>query len=607
MAPPELEMLAGRLRLRYFAAGEAVILPAAGVVSELFIIQRGVVTGTPATFPSFHDTAVTLGPGESFPIGAVIGRRRTTLEYRAQADTFCYVLGEPDFRAVMAASPAFHAFCTQRLANLLEQSAREVRATFAGRAAEELGMGSRLSSALRRPPVTLPSQASVREALETMKASRVGSVVVVDAAGRPEGIFTHTDVLDRVALAGASLERPVADVMTREPVGMDGTHTVADAAQRMARGGFRHLLVMDGERLAGVLSERDLFALQRRSGQSLRKEIARADSREWLAFAARDAAGLASSLLAQGVGAEPLLQLVTAMNDSIVERAHAIAARTHDVAALPHCWIGLGSEGRMEQTLATDQDNAIIFADEVAGGIEAARERLLAFASEVNDTLAECGFPLCKGGIMARNPRWCLTLSEWRERFDDWMRNASPTALMNAAIFFDLRPLAGDAGLARELRGFLLANVPRRPAFLRQMAANALEVRPPLGFFQDIAVDEASGGLIDLKLQASRPFVDAARILALAAGVDATATAERLRRAGPPLRMSADEVETGAQAFHFVQMLRLRRQEERGAAAGRDRNSVDPTALNSLDRRILKEALRQARKLQNRLALEYQL
>ena len=605
MGEEALAFLAARLKLRYFARGEAIVTPARGVVTEVFIVQRGVVEGTPATFPSFHSTAVSLGPGEIFPIGALLGKRPTTLRYAAAADSFCYVLAEDGFRELMASNHAFHAFCTQRLAHLLEESAKEVRGRFAARAADELGMESALGSALRRAPVTLPSTATVREALEAMKARRVGSVVLTDAAGAVEGIFTHTDVLDRVALAGTALERPVAEVMTREPVGMQSTAPIADAAQRMARGGFRHILVMEGERLEGVISERDLFALQRRSAQSLRKEIGRADTREWLAFAARDASGLASSLLAQGVGAEPLMQLVTAMNDAIVERAHAIAASAHGVEGIAHCWIGLGSEGRMEQTLATDQDNAIIFGDVALAG---SRERLLAFAAEVNDTLAQCGFPLCQGDIMARNPRWCLALSEWRERFDDWMRNANPTALLNAAIFFDLRPLAGDFGLARELRAFLLANVGKRPAFLRQMAVNALEVRPPLGFFSDISLGESTEGLLDLKLQASRPFVDAARILSLAAGVDATSTTDRLRRAGPALRMSEDEIETAAQSFHFVQMLRLRRQEELGGLpAARERNRVDPDSLNSLDRRILKEALRQARKLQNRLAADYQL
>jgi CBS domain-containing protein len=188
------------------------------------------------------------------------------------------------------------------------------------------------------------------------------------------------------------------------------------------------------------------------------------------------------------------------------------------------------------------------------------------------------------------------------------MRNADPEALLNATIFFDFRALHGDASLVERLREFLLSRVKDRPAFLRQMAANALQVRPPLGLFGDIVVEDDEGGTIDLKKQVARPFVDCARILALSAGVGAVSTVERLRGAGPRIRMGEDDVSTAIDAFQFVQMLRLRSQDslERGTGAS-EPNRLDPDTLNSLDRRILREALRQARKLQNRVALDYQL
>jgi CBS domain-containing protein len=311
-------------------------------------------------------------------------------------------------------------------------------------------------------------------------------------------------------------------------------------------------------------------------------------------------------MLAQGVAAEQLTQFVSALNDAVTERAIELAMEAHDVAGTGLCWMGLGSEGRSEQTLATDQDNAIIFPDIEGEDRQATRERLLAFADDVNRTLDACGFPLCKGNIMARNPAWCLSLSEWFARFDDWIRNSDPEALLNASIFFDFRALHGDASLVDQLREFLLANVKDRPVFLRQMAANAAQTRPPLGLFGDIVGGE--GGTIDLKRQVSRVFVDCARILSLAAGVGAVSTTERLRATGPRIRMSDDDVASAIDAFQFVQMLRLRAQDslDRGSGAS-EPNRIDPDTLNSLDRRILREALRQARKLQNRVGLDYQL
>jgi CBS domain-containing protein len=323
---------------------------------------------------------------------------------------------------------------------------------------------------------------------------------------------------------------------------------------------------------------------------------------------AREVRSLATAMLAQGVAAEQLMQFVSTLNDAVTQRGIELALREHDVAGSGFCWMGLGSEGRNEQTLATDQDNAIVFPDLPAMERDALRARLLAFADRVNRLLDSCGFPLCRGEIMARNPRWCLSLGEWRDKFDDWSLNVDPEALLNASIFFDFRALYGESGLVERLRAFLLGAIKDRPAFLRQMAANALQVRPPLGLFGDIVVGGVSGDTIDLKVQGARPFIDCARVLALSAGVSAVSTAGRLRETGPRIRMSADETATAIGAFHFIQMLRLRNQDslEHGAGAT-EPNRVDPNSLNSLDRRILKEVLRQARKLQNRVALDFQL
>jgi CBS domain-containing protein len=209
---------------------------------------------------------------------------------------------------------------------------------------------------------------------------------------------------------------------------------------------------------------------------------------------------------------------------------------------------------------------------------------------------------------MASNPKWCLASAEWRVRFGDWIRNPSPEALLNANIFFDFRPLWGEAQLARDLRAWLSEMTREDQRFLRMMAENALQSQPPLGFFGDFQTsgEEETRGTIDLKAQGTRVITDAARIVALAAGADVQNTAARLRHAAQAQRVSADEVEAIVEAFYFILLLRLRRQHlENGAGA--DGNRINPRTLNELDQRILKEAFRQGRKMQKRLALDYQL
>jgi CBS domain-containing protein len=206
---------------------------------------------------------------------------------------------------------------------------------------------------------------------------------------------------------------------------------------------------------------------------------------------------------------------------------------------------------------------------------------------------------------MASNPKWCLSLEEWQDTFADWIHRGDPDSLLNGSIFFDFRALWGREGLAGELRRWLVGEAAGNQRFLHQMAVNALGNRPPLGVVRDFVVGEAH--TLDLKLNGITPFVDAARIYALAGGVTQTSTAQRLRAAAGKLKLPPAEAEAWIDAFYFIQLLRLRRQHEDSAQGREMDNFLDPDQLNDLDRRILKEAFRQARKLQTRLALDYQL
>jgi CBS domain-containing protein len=225
----------------------------------------------------------------------------------------------------------------------------------------------------------------------------------------------------------------------------------------------------------------------------------------------------------------------------------------------------------------------------------------------VNEALDRCGFPLCKGNIMAGNPMWCLSLEEWQARFAGWIDAGDPEALLHGSIFFDFRALHGDADLARELREWLQRHVKASPKFLHQMSANALRNRPPLGTFRDFVVDKGEHrDTVDLKLNGTTPFVDAARIYSLASGVDSTNTAQRLRQVGPLLKIPKEEVEAWIEAFLFIQLLRLQGQQAENLQGKQMDNRINPYELHELDRHILKEAFKQARKLQARLALDYQ-
>ena len=565
LEPEALDYLSQGLRLAYHARGELIVGPESGAVDRLRIIKQGAVRGSGGA------ADVLLGPGETFPLGALVGRRPAAYHYRAEADTFCWELEAPRFHGLLEKSARFRRFATEHLAALAERSQRALRGEAAQAALDSANMLAPLKSVLRRQPVECAEDTPLGDAVRRMHAERVGSIVIVDAGRRPSGIFTTVDLLEAVA-SGAPLGQRIAARMTPQPVTLEEEATLADAALAMARHGFRHVVVTRDGRLAGVVSERDLFALQRFGLRRTLERIRGAAVLERLVEAAQDIRRLARHLLAQGVAAGPLTAMVSALNDALTRRVIELAAQRRPLAGA-WCWLALGSEGRMEQTFVTDQDNALM--------VEGDKAPFLQFADQVNRDLDACGFPLCKGEIMARNPRWCLTPQEWRAAFDGWIRNTDPQALMHAAIFFDLRALAGEARLASGLREAVLAQSRANRAFLRAMALAALQARPPLGLLADFSADE-----LDLKLSGTRPFVDAARVLALAAGSGETNTAARLQAAGEG---------TAAEAFHYLQTLRLRRESNRVAVAD----------LSDIDRRVLKGAFRAASLLQQRLGLDY--
>lgn len=475
---------------------------------------------------------------------------------------------------------------------------------------ELLTMYSPLSAVIRREPVTVQLDTPVREAIGVMDKMRIGSVIIAEPQLRlPLGIFTLRDLLHRVSLQGNDLDQPIANVMTSGLITVKPQTTAYQAAVLMARHDVRHLIVVDGEdRLLGIVSQNDLFALQRVAIKDVSGDIRAARDIGALKDSAADIRRIAENLVQQGISAEQLTHYVSTLNDLLTLR---IIELVHDEFELPPvrwCWIALGSEGRFEQTLSTDQDNGIIF--EPAGGAQddELRNAFLPFAREVNRKLDACGFPLCKGNIMAGNAQWCLSQEEWRAQFSNWIHVPEPEALLNAAIFFDFRPLYGDTELSDDLREWLCDAAAANSMFQRHMAENALKCQPPLGMIRDFVYDKPREfpHTIDLKTFGSRPFVDAARILALVHGIPHTSTAERLRAVAQREHFASDDMAAIIDGFFFILTLRLRKQRElQGVHTGANR--IDPSRLNELDRQILKEAFKQARKLQLRLKLDFRL
>ena len=475
--------------------------------------------------------------------------------------------------------------------------------------ASRANLHSQLAALIKRPPITVTPDATLRDAVQLMSECRIGSIIIVEPeSSRPIGIFTLRDLLHKVAAKSCDLDQMIMSVMSGSNLLMlNWRSTVYQAALVMARHGVHHVIVVDAAgKLKGIVSQEDIYELQSGGAKAISGAIRGAKTLDTLVSAAQDIHRLAERTLAEGGAAEALTQLISSLNDHLTVRLIEITKQDFDLPKVPWAWLAFGSEGRYEQTLSTDQDNGIVFAAPVEEAA-AIREAFLPFALEVNKRLDALGFPLCKGNVMASNPELCLSVDEWHGRFSRWLRSTTPQALLDCTIYFDFRPIFGEESLAEELRAWLRKHIPDATLFLRFMAQDALRAQVPLGMIRDFSFDDNKDypHTIDLKTQGTRLFVDVARILALASGIDETSTPERLRAAAERGKFGRDDIGAVIDGFFFIQQLRLRVQQA-GTPMGLA-NRVDPEELNELDRFVLKEALKQAKKLQRRIQLDYHL
>lgn len=610
METHHLAWMVEHCQLRFYAEGDSIICPGDGPVHYFHIVKQGRVRGE--RHIAGQDTPVTtfeISIGECFPLAALLGERATRTEHIAGQDTFCLLLPRDDFSELVQMSPVFRDFALRGVSSLLQQVNQQMQRQAAEAAGAQYSFDTPLANIAIRAPVSCSPDTTIGAAVKTMHESSVGSIVITDAQAAPLGIFTLRDLRRIVAEGQTDMQQPIATVMTASPCHLPPSASAFDAAITMTREHIAHLCVVEGGRLVGMVSERDLFALQRVDLVHLARAISQASDIEVLVALRRDIHRLVDSMIAHGASAAQVTHIITLLNDHSVCRVIELCRHQHGDPGIPFTWLCFGSEARREQTLLTDQDNGILFEAEDAQQAEDFRQQLLPLAQHINQTLARCGFTLCKGNIMAGNPELCLSRQEWLTRFHRCIQSATPENLLASSIFFDFRVVWGPAEGAQALFEAVLQKVADNRTFQHLLARNALAHRPPIGLFRDFVVSRSGQekDTLDLKIQGLTPFVDGARVLALANGISETGTLRRLQRLKQQQVIEALDADAYVEAYEFIQLSRMQQHQRQEREQKPYSNRLDPTTLNNLDRRILREAFRQAQRLQSSLALRYQL
>jgi CBS domain-containing protein len=364
---------------------------------------------------------------------------------------------------------------------------------------------------------------------------------------------------------------------------------VFTALRLMLEEHIHHLALIEEGKIVGVISSTDLLRHEATSALYLRRTLDSLEDPTALAHYSREVASTVQTLFRGGLGTVQIGQIVSSLNDALVKRLVGLAEQALGPPPTDFAWIVFGSEGRLEQTLLTDQDNALIYGEES----ESARAYFKLLGERVVNGLIQVGFPPCAGGFMAT--RWCKPLEQWRRLFAGWVRTPEPQALLDASIFFDFRPVAGELSLTAVEE--IVASAKTEKLFIAHMTKDALNFAPPLGFFNRI---RSNNGKVDIKRGGIVPIVSLARAGALAAGSQERSTLERLVTAGNSgLLFKREDAALLAETFEFLLHVRLRQQ----LAALQTNQPIDHKvrldALSALEHRHLKEAFVTIRQVQD--------
>ena len=581
----KLATLSREVEIAYYKAGE-VVLEAGAHNDRLFIVRSGAVE----LMLAGKELTARLGQSACFAYPSLLRggevRNRTT----AIEDTLLYSFPAARFHALRETESAMREFFArdeaERLRLALARRREDGSFALAARPVCDIAGGS--------DPLTCAPAMSIRDAVRLMHERDVSTLAVCEQGGLC-GIFTDKDLRNRVVAAGRALDDPVSAVMTEAPVTLTATSTLAEAMAVMARGGFRHVPLVDEHgALFAMLSATDILAAIGSNAIDTGTRIARARDADELVGAARSIPQAFAAMVASGVDAAHAMRFTSALGDAVHRRAAELVERELAEAGegsvpCPYALVAFGSLAREEQLVGSDQDNGLILADECDHDGDAWFD---AFAARLCELLDACGYALCKGRVMASNPAQRLRLSDWKARYDRWIAQPDEDRILAATIFFDMRCLYGEAALAAALRREVTTVCSANPIFISYLARDALRSRVPLGIFRNLVLDRGADGerTFDAKAQAIMPVIDIARTLALAHGIEEVGTIARLDAVVQAGAINREDARSLEDAMLFVNDLRIARQAAAIERGEQPSNTIAPDDLSPLERDYLKDA-----------------
>src|SRR6476646_2560803 len=568
---------------RSYSAATDILIEDGSPATELFIIRSGSVE-----LRHQDEVVDILEPGESFGHPSLLTGMAAAFTVRAHKDTTCYII-EREAALDVLGRPAGAIFVARTMRERLIRTGHTVHGLPEVRTI-------RIGNLISGPPVLCRPERTIREAANLMSAEHV-SALFVSTSGEL-GIVTDTDFREKVVAGGVSPEAPITTIMSRPLLAARVDRYAADAALDMLYAGVEHLAVTDARgKVVGVVSAGDLMGLAYWSPFALRAAIFNAPTEAALDAATKELPGMFAALVQAGLSASDIGRVLALSCDAVTIRLLDFAIARHGPAPRAWAWLALGSVARRELTLASDQDNALAYADD--GGAEA--DAFFArFAADINDGLARSGLGADQAEVLARDPRWRMSQSAWKAVFEACLEHPDRSHLVRPAVSFDFRDVGGGLDIVPPLAA-VVRDARLDADLIARLARTATDWKVELGRRGRVETDR--DGRIDLKIGGALPIANLARFHALSAGITISGTVDRLVAAQETGSLDAETATALREAFETVSRIRL---EHHAACLAHGRpadNRVDPQALPPLRRAGLREALRAVAAAQRRLGV----
>jgi len=595
-----LQEVAQSVEISYYRA-DSTVIDFNDKINELYMIRSGEVE----VYRRNGELYERLDQGKLFGHMGLLTNNKVRFPAKSVKDTLLYCIPGATFHDLCDRYEDFAYFVevedSIRLKQAVEGKSDDANALTT----------SKVKTLLTREALILPHDSSIQSVAQKMAEENISAALINDPNLQDElassfvGIITEHDLCRKVIASGLSVETPVSQVMSTELISLDHNAYIFEAMLIMLRYNVHHLPILKNKQPIGLIEAADIIRYESQNSLLFVSSIFQQQSTDDLVLLSAQLKNCFVRMVNEDANSHMVGRAMSEIGRSFKQRLLELAEEELGPPPIPYCFLALGSMARDEQLIVTDQDNALILDNSY--DVNEHGDYFTKLANFVCDGLAACGYSYCTGEIMATNPEYRKTQSQWEDCFADWIDNPNPQALLNSSIFFDLTGVYGRVKWAEQLNGFILRRAKKNNRFLACLARNALNRKPPLGFFKDFVMenDGRHNNSINLKRRGTAPLADLIRVHALAIGSQSQNSLQRLEdiiEAGILPKSKGEDLQ---HAMELISLVRLRHQALDIESEIEPDNNIEPENMSDFERRNLKDAFLVLSNAQNFLKYRY--